>query len=217
MKPDPADPHGSQPVLRAGAPLDQARAALILVHGRGSTAGDILALAKALNQPEIAYLAPQAAGYTWYPQRFLVPQAANQPWLSSALAALQSVLDTVQAAGIPARRTLLLGFSQGACLALEFAVRRSLRLGGVAGLSGGLIGLDEEVQAAGAGASLDGTPILLGCSDSDPHIPLGRVHLTAQTLQRTGAQVDLRIYPGMGHEVCSDELDAVMNMLEIAE
>jgi phospholipase/carboxylesterase len=207
------DPHRDQPVVHAGLPLEQARAALILLHGRGGDAPGILTLSTTLDCPGFAFLAPQAAGYTWYPRRFLVPQADNQPWLDSALAAVQRVLDQVHSAGIPAERTLLLGFSQGACLALEFAARRSPRLGGVAGLSGGLIGLEGELITIGGNERLVGMPVFLGCSDIDPHIPLRRVQLTAQTLLSAGALVDLRLYPGMGHEICEDELEAVRGML----
>ena len=211
------DPHAGQPVLAYGAPLDKAqaadkaRAAMILVHGRGANAEDIISLAEEFPLPGFAFLAPQAAGNTWYPQRFTAPLSANQPWLDSALAAIGRVLAQVQAAGIPPERTFLLGFSQGACLALEYAARNPRRYGGLIGLSGGLIG--PQVEPSRYPAGLAGTPVLLGCSDIDPHIPQARVLETARTLEQLGAVVDLRLYPGMGHTVNEDELEAIRGML----
>jgi len=207
-----ADPHSGQPVLAAGLPLASASAAVLLVHGRGASAEDILGLAQELDCTGLALLAPQAAGNTWYPQRFLAPSALNQPWLDSALAALGKVVEHVTAAGIPPERLLLLGFSQGACLALEYAARHARRYGALVGLSGGLIGADGEPRLDSG--TLAGTPVFLGCSDVDPHIPLQRVHFTSQTLQALGGQVDERIYPGMGHTVNQDELAAVQRLLD---
>ena len=201
-----AGPHQGQPVLATGAPLAQAKAALVLVHGRGATAESILSLVPEIAQPGYAYLAPQAAGNTWYPYSFLAPIDSNEPYLSSALATLGAVLRNVADAGVPPERTVLLGFSQGACLALEFAARNAQRYGGVVGLSGGLIGPDGTARDY-AGA-LDGTPIFLGCSDIDAHIPLERVHETTVVLRRMGAAVDERIYKGMGHTINADELQA---------
>lgn len=197
-------PHAGQPVLVAGAPLKQARAAMILIHGRGASAEDILSLADELAAPELVYLAPQAAHSAWYPNRFIAPVASNEPWLSSALAVVSSLLAQVAAAGIPAERTLLLGFSQGACLALEFVARNPARYGGVLALSGALI--ENGDQSRGYSGSLADTPILLGCSDVDFHIPRERVERSAKLLQEQGASVDLRLYPGMGHTVNQDEL-----------
>jgi predicted esterase len=200
-------PHQGQPVLLAGAPLDRARAAMVLVHGRGASAESILTLTPELANAEFAYLAPQAAGNTWYPNSFMTPIAGNEPWLSSALAALAAVLEQIAAAGIPPERTVLLGFSQGACLALEFAARNARRYGGLAGLSGGLIGPDGTPRDYAG--SLGGTPVFLGCSDVDFHIPKQRVQHTAEVLGRLGGAVDMRLYPGMGHTVNQDEIDAV--------
>ncbi|GIV98234.1 MAG: phospholipase/carboxylesterase [Herpetosiphonaceae bacterium] len=197
-------PHQGQPVLLAGEPLDRARAAMILVHGRGADAASILALADELARPGFVYLAPQAAGNSWYPQRFLAPLTSNEPWLSSALAAIGAVLSQTAASGVPLERTMLLGFSQGACLALEFVARNARRYGGVVGLSGGLIG--PVGTPRNYSGSLDGTPVFLGCSDIDPHIPEERVHETAEVLKRLGGDVTVRIYPGMGHTVNEDEL-----------
>ncbi len=205
-------PHQGQPLLASGAPLEEAHAAAIMVHGRGATAQDILMLSGELPRPGVAYLAPQAAGMAWYPQPFTAPLEANEPWLSSALAALGALVAHVEQAGIPAERVLLLGFSQGACLSLEYAARNARRYGGVAGLSGGLIGPDGAPRDYPG--SLDGTPVFLGCSEADPHIPAGRVEHTADVLRGLGADVTLRLYPGMGHTVNRDELDFVRKMVD---
>lgn len=199
-------PHENQPVLRAGQPLSEARAAVILVHGRGATAENILELADYLPHPSLAYLAPQAAGNTWYPYSFLMPMEQNEPYLSSALARLAALLAEVERAGIPAERVVLAGFSQGACLASEFVARQARRYGGLLAFSGGLIGPPGTPRTY-AGA-LDGTPVFLGCSDVDPHIPLARVNETAEVLTRLGAVVDKRIYPRLGHTINQDEIEA---------
>jgi predicted esterase len=203
--------HQGQPVKATGQPLDAAKAAMIMVHGRGATAESILSLAAELDRPEFAYLAPQAAGQTWYPNSFLAPIAGNEPYLSSALAALAELLAQIEAAGIPPERTMLLGFSQGACLSLEFVARNARRYGGVAGLSGGLIGPDGTPRDYKG--SLDGTPIFLGCSDVDFHIPKERVTHSAEILRRLGGQVTARLYPGMGHTVNQDEIEFVQGMM----
>ena len=165
-------------------------------------------------------LAPQAAGNTWYPYSFLAPLEANEPFLGSALRAVGSVVEAVAEAGIPPERTVLLGFSQGACLAAEFAARNARRYGGLVILSGGLIGTstiegaaspdDKEFDYAGG---FDGTPVLLGCSDIDPHIPSARVRRTTEVLSSMGAEVTERIYPGMGHTVNEDEIRWVRGLL----
>lgn len=203
--------HQGQPVLTTGVPLDKAGAAMILVHGRGADARSILELAAEFDQPAMAYLAPQAAGFTWYPNRFLAPIASNEPYLSSALQAVGDVLRQVEQAGIPAEKTVLLGFSQGACLALEYAARHARRYGGLVGFSGGLIGPPGTTFEYDG--SLDGTPVFLGCSDVDFHIPVERVHETAAALRRLSGDVTERIYPNMGHTINQDEIDFVRGML----
>ncbi len=205
-----ADPHSGQPILQAGARLDSATAAMILVHGRGASAEDILFTIGGLHRPGFTFLAPQAAANSWYPFAFTEPIERNEPWLSSALARLAGVLETVEAA-IPASRVILLGFSQGACLTLEFAARNARRFGGLVGLSGGLIG--PEGAPRDYPGSLAGTPVLLGCSDVDPHIPAGRVTASGEVLRRLHGEVDVRIYPGMGHEVNQDELGFVRDLM----
>jgi phospholipase/carboxylesterase len=205
------DPHGGQPVLAAGTPLERARWAVVMVHGRGATAESILELAHELAQPGLAYLAPQAAGGTWYPYRFLEPIERNEPYLTSALGWLGALLGQTAAAGVPPERTVLLGFSQGACLALEYAARNARRYGGLVGFSGGLIGPDSTPRDYAG--SFAGTPAFLGCSDVDFHIPKERVEDTAAVLGRMGAVVTVRLYPNMGHTVNADELAVARSII----
>ncbi len=205
------DPHRDQPVLSAGEPLEQAQAALILVHGRGATAESILTLAAEVGRPGFAYLAPQAAGNSWYPNSFLAPLEANEPYLSSALGRLAGLMARLTEAGISPERSMLLGFSQGACLSLEYVARNARRYGGVVGLSGGLIGPDGTPR--NYSGSLAGTPIFLGCSDVDPHIPKARVHHSTEVLGNLGGDVTERLYPGLGHTVNEDELDFAQEMM----
>ena len=207
------DPHANRPVLRAGpAPVD-ARLAVVLLHGRGASAEDILGLSSEFNASNVAYLAPQAAGQTWYPYSFLAPIEQNEPGLSSALRVISTLLQDLQQEGVPADRVVLMGFSQGACLASEFAARHARRYAGVVALSGGLIGppgTSRDYQG-----SLDGTPAFFGCSDADPHIPLERVLESSEVFRRMGATVDERIYPRMGHTVNRDEIAAIDALLAI--
>lgn len=207
-----ASPHHGQPVRAAGASLDRARAAMLMVHGRGARAEDILSLADEFALPEFAYLAPQAAGNTWYPNRFLVPMEENEPWLSSALEFVGDVLNQITSAGIPPERTILLGFSQGACLTLEFAARNARRYGGVVGLSGALIGPPGTPR--NYEGSLAGTPVFLGCSDVDFHVPRELVDQTAEVMRKMGGDVTERIYPNMGHTVNQDEIDFVRELMK---
>lgn len=205
-------PHQGQPVLVAGAPLEQAQAAMILVHGRGASARDILSLAGEFGVRGVAFLAPQAAGNTWYPNRFIAPVASNEPYLSSALQLVAEGAARVAQAGLAPERLMLLGFSQGACLALEYAARHAQRYGGLVALSGALI--ENGDQPRTYTGSLEGTPIFLGCSDEDPHIPAGRVQRSEEVLRALGGQVTLRLYPGLGHAVNQDEIDFVRGMMQ---
>lgn len=204
-------PHQGQPIQSAGEPLDRASTAMVMMHGRGATAEDILELAAEFKQSGFAYLAPQAAQQSWYPNSFLAPIPSNEPGLSSGLAVIAALLAQLADAGIPTERTILLGFSQGACLALEFAARNARRYGGLVGLSGALIGPDDTPR--NYGGSLEGTPIFLGCSDSDFHIPRVRVEQSAEVLQRLGGSVTAKLYPRMGHTVNRDEIRAVQEMM----
>lgn len=204
-------PHDDQPVLWGGAALERARAGAIFIHGRGADARDILGLAAEVDPGDIAFAAPDAAGHTWYPQSFLAPIEQNEPGISSGLRVIHSLLERFDAAGFPSQRMLLLGFSQGACLTLEYAARHARRFGGIAGLSGGVIGppgTPRDYRGV-----FDGTPVFLGCSDMDPHIPKARVEETGQLFERMGASVTTRLYPRMGHMVNSDELSVVRDML----
>jgi predicted esterase len=198
--------HQGQPILHSGEPLEKARAAMILAHGRGASAADIMTVAAEIKVPGFAYLAPQAAGSAWYPNPFTAPIETNEPFLSSSLEVLASLLATVQTT-IPPERVVLLGFSQGACLTLEFAARHARRYGGVVSLSGGLIGPDGTPRDYTG--DFQRTPVFLGCSDVDPHIRKDRVVEAAEVLKRMGAEVDMRLYPGMGHTVNEEELEAV--------
>jgi predicted esterase len=205
------NPHKGMPVLEAGEPLGKARAAMILVHGRGASAADIMTVAAELTHPGFAYLAPQASGNAWYPNPFSAPFETNEPYLSSALEVLENLVANVEAS-IPAQHVILLGFSQGACLTLEFAARHARRYGGVVGLSGGLIGPDGSPRDYSG--DFDGTPAFLGCSDVDPHIRKDRVVEAAEVLKRMGAQVTMRLYPGMGHTVSPEEIESVREIVE---
>ena len=202
--------HDGQPVLQAGEPLERASAAMILLHGRGATAEDIMTVGQAVSHPGFTYLAPQAAGNAWYPNRFTAPLESNEPWLSSALETVGRLLARVEER-LPASQVILLGFSQGACLTLEFAARHARRYGGVVGLSGALIGPDDAPREYPG--SLAGTPVLLGCSDSDPHVSARRVREAGEVFRRLGGEVEVRIYPGLGHEVNEDEIRLVRALM----
>jgi predicted esterase len=208
---NPADPHAGQPVLTRGPNPADARLTMILLHGRGASAEDILGLARELQLNDVAYLAPQAAGHTWYPLSFLAPIAQNEPGISSAFGVISGLIDAARQDGVDARHIAILGFSQGACLTLEYAARHATRYAGVFGLSGGLIG--PPGTARDYAGSLDGTPVFLGCSDVDAHIPLARVRESAEVFRGMRANVDERIYEGMGHTVNEDEIHGIKALL----
>ena len=205
-------PHQDQPLVTVGPPVDEADVALVLVHGRGATAQSIVTSMQRLGRDGVAMLAPQAARNTWYPHSFLEPVERNEPGRSSGLQAVGDAVATVTDAGIPAEKVVVLGFSQGACLASEFVARNPRRYGGVVAFSGGLIG--ETVDPDDYEGDLAGTPAFLGCSDVDPHIPVERVDVTATVFERLGAEVEKRIYEGMGHGVNEDELSYVAGMVD---
>lgn len=206
------DPHAGLPVVQAGAALGQGRGVVVMVHGRGAGPANILDLLPHLDRPDFTYLAPTAAGRTWYPQSFMANTAANKPWLSSALRAVDRVVSEAMAGGVPKERIVLLGFSQGACLACEFAAAHAAIYGGVIAFSGGLIGPPGTTwNYPGA---FGGTPVFLGSSDPDAHVPAARVEESAAVFTRMGASVDLRIYPGMGHTIVDDELSAARALLD---
>lgn len=207
-------PHQNQPLVTDGTPLEDAEAALVLTHGRGASARGMVQLANEVLEEGVAVLAPQATRQTWYPNSFLAPVEQNEPGRSSGLQAIADAIDEAADAGIPRERIMLIGFSQGACLASEFVARNPRRYGGLAALSGGLIGekIDPE-EYASDDADLAETPVFLGCSDVDPHIPERRVHETADVLEAMNADVTKRLYEGMGHGINDDELATVSKMV----
>ena len=205
-------PHAGQPVLAWGKPLGQAPVVVIMIHGRGAGPANILELAPAIGEPNATYLAPGAANNTWYPYSFMTQIAKNEPFLSSAISVLGSLVSEIESAGIPRDRIVMMGFSQGACLTTEFAIRNASRFGGFVAFSGGAIGpagttWDETPR-------FDGTPIFFGCSDIDAHIPEARVRESAELCTRMGADVTTRIYPGMGHLVNDDEIEQARQILD---
>lgn len=205
-------PHEGQPVLEVGKPLGEAPVAVIMVHGRNAGPENILDLVPRLARSEVTYLAPAAANRSWYPYSFMAEIASNEPGISSGIAVLASLVARVEAAGIPRDHVVVLGFSQGACLATEFAVRHASRFGGVVAFSGGAIGppgttWDESGR-------FDGTPVFFGCSDVDSHVPASRVIESAELCARMGASVTKRIYPGMGHLVNDDEIAWAQGLID---
>jgi len=206
-----SDPHRGQPILRRGPEPARARLAIICIHGRGASAEDILTVADELELDDVAYLAPQAAGNTWYPYSFLAPLNDNQPGLNSALGVVAGIVDDLSAQQIPSERVAVLGFSQGACLSLEYAARHARRYAAVIAFSGGLIGPPGAPREYTG--SMDGTPLFIGCSDIDPHIPVERVRESAVVFRGLSAHVEERIYPRMGHTINGDEISRVRKLL----
>lgn len=204
-------PHQNQPLATTGTPLEKASVAVVLVHGRGATAESILEIAGEVVQDGVWYGAPQAAGNTWYPNAFTAPVESNEPGLSSGLQAVGDAIAEATAAGIPFTQVLVLGFSQGACLASEYVARNPHRYGGLVVLSGGLIG--ETIEPTDYVGDLERTPVFFGCSDADPHIPADRVHESATIFDQLNADVTKRLYEGMGHGVNQDELEFVTGMI----
>ncbi|MFC4451793.1 alpha/beta hydrolase [Halorussus aquaticus] len=206
------DPHADRPVITAGAPIRAAEVAVVLLHGRGATAQGVVNLAEPLYRHGVAFFAPQAARSRWYPHSFLAPVERNEPHLSSALRRVDAVVDDAVAKGIPLDKVVLFGFSQGACLAAEYAARNPRRYGGVAALSGGLVGPpDARREYEG---SVEETPVFVGCGDADDHVPVERVRETAETFRSLNAEVTERIYPGLEHAVNDDEMAFVGSLVE---
>jgi phospholipase/carboxylesterase len=206
-----ASPHAAQPLISAGTPLSKATGAILLLHGRGASAEDILGLGAAIAPAGVALAAPQAAGHTWYPYSFLAPRRENEPYLSSALARVQAAIAELQAAGLSAGRIALVGFSQGACLATEFVARHPRRYAGLVAFTGGLIGPPGAPLAVDG--PLDGLPVLFSSGDPDPHVPWARVEQSAELLRDAGASVTLRRYPGRPHTVLQEEADTARALL----
>ena len=207
-----AGPHQNQSHVTAGADASSAEIAMLLIHGRGASAESMLLFTDEFNRTDIHYRGIQAKRHTWYPRSFLAPQEMNEPGISSGLQAIYDQLSDLNKHGIPTERIVLLGFSQGACLATEFAARHPQQYGGIVGLSGGLIG--QEVDRQNYSGSLQKTPVFLGCSDRDPHIPKERVDDTADIFDELEADVTKNIYEGMGHTVIPDEIKHINSLLD---
>lgn len=207
-----SDPHADQPVTIAGLPLAENGRAVVMIHGRNASPRNILDLVPRLDRSAVTYVAPAAANNTWYPFSFLEQIPRNEPYLTSAIHSIERVIHDIVAAGIPMQRIALLGFSQGACLAAEFAFRHAERFGGVVLFSGGLIGPPGTTWQTTQ--SFRRTPVFLGCSDADAHVPQWRVDETADVFDRMDAAVTERIYPGMGHLVSDDEIAAAQSLLD---
>jgi predicted esterase len=204
-------PHHGLPVLERGQPLERASAAMLLLHGRGATAEDIFVdCAPLLDEPGFAFWAPEARGDVWYPNRYTEPPESNEPWLSSAIETVDGLFERL-AATVPAERVVLLGFSQGACLALEYALRRPRCYGAVVALSGGLMGPPGERRTPGG--SLHGTPVFVGCGDGDPHVSADQVRAAGDLLEQAGGEVDVHLYRGMAHIVSADEIAHVRRLM----
>ncbi|MEQ1911692.1 MAG: dienelactone hydrolase family protein [Vicinamibacterales bacterium] len=207
-------PHEGQPVVEAGVPLGESRAVVIMVHGRNAAPANILDLASRFERPSLTYLAPAAANRTWYPHSFMAELASNEPGVSSGLEVLRTLVARAETAGVPRSRIVLAGFSQGACLVSEFAVRHASRFGGILVFSGGAIGPTGTTWDVGG--HFETTPVFLGCSDNDAHVPEVRVRETAEVFTRLGADVTLRIYPAMGHLVNDEEIGFAQQILDRA-
>lgn len=207
----PDNPHENQKIIFQGVSLNSAKSAMILIHGRGATTESILSLTKELYAHDYAYAAPQALGNTWYPYSFLSPIESNEPGLSSGLKAIDKLIKKIKDFGIPENEIILLGFSQGACLALEYAARNARQYRGIVGLSGGLIG--DKIDKKRYSGSFKNCSVFLGCSDFDPHVPEERVNLTFEIMTEMGAKVTKRIYKNMGHTINEDELNFVRSIM----
>ncbi|TVQ02946.1 MAG: phospholipase [Balneolaceae bacterium] len=206
-------PHQNMSIVTAGRKPAQADAAMVLIHGRGATADSILTLANEFdNADQLHLVAPQASQFTWYPYSFLAPTEKNEPGLSSGLQVIFDIITSLESEGIPAHKIILLGFSQGACLASEFVARHPAKYGGLIALSGGLIG--DVISPENFSGSLEGTPYFVGCSDIDAHIPVERVHDSAAVMEKLGASVLKKIYPGMGHTVNEDEISEAKKIID---
>lgn len=192
-------------IISTGKKLEDAKKALILLHGRGASAEDILRIAHYLNVEDYALLAPQATNHTWYPYSFLVPKNQNEPWLSSALELITDIVHDINKAGIPKNQIFFLGFSQGACLTLEYVTRNATKWGGAVAFTGGLIG--DKIYPENYQGNFQNTPIFIGTSNPDPHVPVERVKETTMFLKKMNASVTEKVYQNMGHTISEDEID----------
>jgi len=197
--------------ITAGKNLEDASKVLIMIHGRGASAEDILSLADHFEVNDFALIAPQATNHTWYPYSFLAPPSENEPWLSAALSLLKDIMNDLKAKGVRSENIFFLGFSQGACLALEFVTRNAEKYGGVAAFTGGLIG--DKIYPDNYSGDFSGTPVFIGTSDPDPHVPVGRVNESAEILENMNALVTKKVYKNMGHTISQDEIRTVNNII----
>lgn len=198
-------------IIKAGTPLDKAKGALVMLHGRGGTAGNIISLAEEFGMTDMAIIAPQATNNSWYPYSFMAPVAENQPALDSALELIGAAVDEIIAGGIAAGDIYFAGFSQGACITLEYVARNAKRFGGVVAFTGGLIG--EEIATANYGGNFNGTPVLITTGDPDPHVPVSRVEESAVILRNMGANVTVKIYKGRPHTITIDEIKLAKQLI----
>ncbi|MDT3401535.1 alpha/beta hydrolase [Mucilaginibacter terrae] len=188
-----------------GTPAAKAKGALVMLHGRGGTAANIMSLAAELNVKDFAIYAPQATNSSWYPYSFMAPDGQNQPALNSALQVINQLVEQIKADGIPADKIYFLGFSQGACLTLEYITRNAQRFGGAVAFTGGLIG--EQLTPANYQGDFNTTPVLITTGNPDPHVPLTRVEESVEILKQHGANVILKVYPGRPHTISMDEIE----------
>lgn len=205
------DPHGGQPIESAGAPPQVAKAAVILLHGRGSTARDFLRFTSEFHHRGVMYLAPQASRSRWYPGSGYAPLERNEPWFSSALERVSAAVEMAADAGVPPEKTLFFGFSQGACLACEFVARHPRQYGGLVALSGSLLGPETSTDYEG---SLDGTPVFFGCGNDDPYVAQERIHESRRVFESLGGDVTVRLYDDHGHEINDDETKTTSELID---
>jgi phospholipase/carboxylesterase len=202
-------------IINAGKELQSNNKVLIMLHGRGATAEDIISLSSYLDVKDFTLLAPQATNHSCYPFSFLAPQTQNEPWLSSALQLIKELVEEILQKGIPAENVYFLGFSQGACLTLEFVTRNAAKYGGVVAFTGGLIG--DKINQENYRGDFQGTPVFIGTSNPDPHVPADRVHATTNILKNMHAAVTEKVYAGMGHTINQDEIDLANKLVFSAQ
>ena len=198
-------------IVFAGKPVSEATRALVLLHGRGADANDILSFGSYLDVKDYALVAPQATNNTWYPFSFMMPPSQNEPWLSSALELVKEIVDDLIKGGLESPNIYFAGFSQGACLTLEFVTRNAKRYGGVAAFTGGLIG--DKIYAENYQGDFGGTPVFIGTSNPDPHVPVERVHATTGILRNMNAVVTEKVYNNMGHTISEDEINLANSLI----
>lgn len=198
-------------LISIGKTLDENSRVLLMIHGRGGSAEDIMSLASHLNVKDFHVMAPQATNNSWYPYSFMAPVSANEPWLSSTMELLKETVADLETKAVKKENLYLLGFSQGACVALEFAARNAAQYGGIVAFTGGLIG--EKLDTGNYKGNFNRTPIFIGTSDPDPHVPVERVNESALILENMGAVVTKKIYKGMGHTISKDEIDRANELI----